>query len=210
MAVMLLNFAANCVANIGICIEKILYLYFEKILHSKSKSSKRVSKATEIQLFTSWLDLLPIYEEHLALKKHRLPEALLRSIFQKEKILWARHCQDKKRVSKTVSSRVTYPIHWHPFIKRSAPSRHLIPFIKFSILGLKLPKLIFVDEHSTCFTRNCLLHFLGSVYSLSAIRRGVSNQKHPRNIVLINILMYSYYFLVKLLSKLSLFFCPST
>ncbi|KAB7502905.1 hypothetical protein Anas_10499, partial [Armadillidium nasatum] len=42
--------------------------------------------------------------------------------------------------------------------------------------GLKLPNLFFDDEHSTCFTRNCLLHFLGSVYSFSAIRRGVSSQ----------------------------------
>ncbi|RXG70745.1 hypothetical protein Avbf_02087, partial [Armadillidium vulgare] len=122
------------------------------------------------------LYLLPNNEDNSALKKHRLPEASLRPDFQKEKIRWARHCQDIKRVSKTVSSRVTYPILWHPFIKRSAPSRHLIPFNKFSILGLKLPNFVFVDEHSTCFTGNYLLHFLGSIYSLSAIRRGVSNQ----------------------------------
>ncbi|KAB7495030.1 hypothetical protein Anas_10390 [Armadillidium nasatum] len=75
------------------------------ILHLKS-SSKRVSKLAEIQLLTSGLYLLPINEENLALKKHRLPEASLRPIFQKEKIRWARHCQDTKRVSKTVSSRV--------------------------------------------------------------------------------------------------------
>ncbi|KAB7500319.1 hypothetical protein Anas_13175, partial [Armadillidium nasatum] len=52
----------------------------------------------EIQLLTSGLYLLPINEENLALKKHRLPEASLRPIFQKEKIRWAKHCQDIKRV----------------------------------------------------------------------------------------------------------------
>ncbi|RXG51412.1 hypothetical protein Avbf_11779 [Armadillidium vulgare] len=51
------------------------------------------------KLITSGLYLLPINEEHLALKKRRLPEASLRSIFQKEKIRWARHhCQDTKRL----------------------------------------------------------------------------------------------------------------
>ncbi|KAB7501592.1 hypothetical protein Anas_13012 [Armadillidium nasatum] len=70
--------------------------------------------------------------------------------------------------------------------------------------GLKLPNLVFVDEHSTCFTRNCLLHFFGSVYSFSAIRRGVSNQTtleyctdECNNVQL--------FFLVKILSKLNLF-----
>ncbi|RXG57796.1 hypothetical protein Avbf_18743 [Armadillidium vulgare] len=111
----------------------------KSILHLK-RSCKRVSKLAEIKLLTSGLYLLPIDEENLALKKHRLPEASLRPIFQKEKIRWARHCQDIKRVS------------------------------------LKLPNLLLVDEHSACFTRDCLLHFLGSVYSFSAIRRGVSNQ----------------------------------
>ncbi|RXG57518.1 hypothetical protein Avbf_17392 [Armadillidium vulgare] len=68
------------------------------ILHSKSKSSKRVSSLAEIHLITSWLNPLPINEEYLALKKRRLHEASLRSIFQKEKIRWARHCQDIKRL----------------------------------------------------------------------------------------------------------------
>ncbi|RXG52433.1 hypothetical protein Avbf_16908 [Armadillidium vulgare] len=153
MAVMLLNFDIDCE-----------HPAFEE------------QQYTSFQTGINTLYLFPINEDNLALKKPRLPEAPLRSIFQKEKICWARHCQDKERVSKTVSSRVTYPILWHPFIKRSAPSTHLIPFIKFSNLGLKLPNLFFVDEHSTCFTGNYLLHFLGPVYSLSAIRRGVSNQ----------------------------------
>ncbi|RXG58388.1 hypothetical protein Avbf_08955 [Armadillidium vulgare] len=79
--------------------ENIFHLLKQNILHSKSKSSKRVSSLAEIHLITSWLDPLPINEEHLALKKRRLPEASLRSIFQKEKIRWARHhCQDTKRV----------------------------------------------------------------------------------------------------------------
>ncbi|RXG53249.1 Multiple epidermal growth factor-like domains protein 6, partial [Armadillidium vulgare] len=43
-------------------------------------------------------------------------------------------------------------------------------------VSLKLPNLVFVDEHSACFTRDCFSCFLGSVYSFSAIRRGVSNQ----------------------------------
>ncbi|KAB7500525.1 hypothetical protein Anas_13962 [Armadillidium nasatum] len=67
------------------------------ILHLKS-SRKRVSRLAEIQLLTSGLYLLPINEENSALKKHRLPEASLRPIFQKEKIRWARHCQYTKRV----------------------------------------------------------------------------------------------------------------
>ncbi|KAB7501490.1 hypothetical protein Anas_14106 [Armadillidium nasatum] len=71
-------------------------------------------------------------------------------------------------------------------------------------VGLKLPNLVFVDEHSACFTRNCLLHFLGSVYSFSAIRCGVSNQTtleyctdECNNVQL--------FLLVKILSKLNLF-----
>ncbi|KAB7500641.1 hypothetical protein Anas_14745, partial [Armadillidium nasatum] len=66
------------------------------ILHSES--SKQVSKLAERKFITSGLYLLLINEENLALKKHRLPEASLRPIFQKEKIRWARHCQDIKRV----------------------------------------------------------------------------------------------------------------
>ncbi|RXG58779.1 hypothetical protein Avbf_17139 [Armadillidium vulgare] len=58
----------------------------------------------------------------------------------------------------------------------SVPSKHLIPFIKFSILGLKLPNLFFVDEHIVSREIICFICNLGSVYSLSAIRRGVSNQ----------------------------------
>ncbi|RXG60351.1 hypothetical protein Avbf_16253, partial [Armadillidium vulgare] len=55
-------------------------------------------KLAEIKFISSGLYLLPINEENLALKKHRLPEASLRPIFQKEKIHWARHWQDIKRV----------------------------------------------------------------------------------------------------------------
>ncbi|RXG51716.1 hypothetical protein Avbf_13722 [Armadillidium vulgare] len=91
------------------------------ILHLKS--SKRVSILAEIQLITSGLYLLPINEENLALKKRRLPEAPLRSILQKEKILLGKTLPGQKK-------------------------------------GLKLPNLIFVDEHSTCFTGNYLLHFV--------------------------------------------------
>ncbi|RXG56469.1 hypothetical protein Avbf_11560 [Armadillidium vulgare] len=91
------------------------------VIKSCIRNEFRTGRNTVI---TSWLNLLPITEEHLALKKHRLPEAPLRPVFQKEKIRWARHCQDIKRVS------------------------------------LKLPNLVFVDEHSTCLSRNYLLHFI--------------------------------------------------
>ncbi|RXG51660.1 hypothetical protein Avbf_15009 [Armadillidium vulgare] len=68
--------------------------------------------------------------------KHRLPEAPLRPNFQNEKIRWARHCQDIKRIILHSKSKS---------IKRVS----------------KLAEIL-----------------LESVYSLSAIRRGVSNQNN--------------------------------
>ncbi|KAB7501866.1 hypothetical protein Anas_13224 [Armadillidium nasatum] len=99
---------------LSLCCQHELHLFFvvilmtstyflSNILHLKS-SRKRVSKLAETQFITSGLYLLPINEENLALKKHRLPEASLRPIFQKEKIRWARHCQDIKRAKIKVSS----------------------------------------------------------------------------------------------------------
>ncbi|RXG59149.1 hypothetical protein Avbf_10876 [Armadillidium vulgare] len=95
------------------------------ILHLKS-SCKRFSNLAEIKLITSGLYLLPIDEENLALKKHRLPEASLRSIFQKEKISWAMHCQDIKRVTwgrstHLVKSGVEFPNRKHPRIFNFEP-----------------------------------------------------------------------------------------
>ncbi|RXG57208.1 hypothetical protein Avbf_14565 [Armadillidium vulgare] len=57
----------------------------------RSVNESRIGRSTVI---TSWLYLLPIQEERLALKKHKLPRAPLRPVFRKEKIRWARHCQD--------------------------------------------------------------------------------------------------------------------
>ncbi|RXG51717.1 hypothetical protein Avbf_13721, partial [Armadillidium vulgare] len=44
-------------------------------------------KLAEIKLITSGLYLLPINEENLALKKHRLPEASLRLFSRRRKFL---------------------------------------------------------------------------------------------------------------------------
>ncbi|KAL7637686.1 UNVERIFIED_CONTAM: hypothetical protein RMT77_011295 [Armadillidium vulgare] len=68
-------------ANIDDC---IIYIYSEKSFIRTSVKESRIARSTVI---TSWLYLLPIQEERLALKKHKLPNVSLRPFSRRRKFV---------------------------------------------------------------------------------------------------------------------------